>query len=139
HLMDARVAAAEGRPQNALAALQAAFDAVEVGDEARWRANVLMQAARQYRLLAAPLEARVMAAQAQALYRELAAPERLAAVTTLIARIDLDQGALASAVDAAGTAADLYAQSALPLQEMQARLLAARAGSAAAWQDIDRL
>lgn len=139
HLSVSRVAAAEGRFPEALAALQAAFDAVAQADDERGRANVLLQAARQYQRLSAPLEARVMAGQALELYRKLGAPERIAATTALLARLDFDEADLPAAVAAAGAAARLYEQSGLRVEELGARILAARAGDAQAWQDIDRL
>jgi tetratricopeptide (TPR) repeat protein len=139
HLSVSRVAAAEGRFPDALAALQASFDAVEQVDDTRGRANVLLQAARQYQRIAAPLEARAMALQALDLYTRLGAPERIAAATTVLARLDFDEGDLASAVEAAEAAAVLYAQGGLRLEELAAWLLAARAGDERAWSVIDRL
>lgn len=139
HMTQARVSAAEGRFQNALAALQASFDAVERTSDRRWRANVLLQAARQYQRISAPLEGRVIAEQAHAMYLALGAPERIAATKALIARLDLDDGDTRAAVTAAETAAGLYRQSGMRVEELGARILAARAGSTQAWADIDRL
>lgn len=139
YLMDARVSAAEGRFQAALAALQASLDTVERTGDQRWRANMLLEAARLYQQLSAPLEARVIVEHAHSSYSNLAAPERVAAAKTLMARLDLDEGSAQSAVTAAETAAELYGQSGLLVEELGARILAARAGSAQAWADIDRL
>jgi tetratricopeptide (TPR) repeat protein len=139
HLMNARVSAAEGSFQSALAAVQASLDTVERTGDQRWHANMLLEAANLYQRLAAPLESRVLAEHAHEAYVGLGAPERRAAAKVLLARLNLDEGDRTAAIAAADAAADLYRQSGLSAEELGALIIAARAGSGAAWSGIDRL
>lgn len=137
-LMDARISVAEGNFPAAMTALQRALEAAESTGNSRQRANALMEAAWVYYRLAAPAEARTLASEALAQYVRLGAPERIAAIWHLMARIDLMEGNRHVAAEGALEAARLFGSAGLDAEELRAYIVAARAGNDGAWKYVER-